>query len=147
MKHLIQFSLLLTAYLLFFSSSLLAQNPERTKTIPITRDSAYTKIIQVLQDGGYFISNLDRPSGFIQINTYLENNKLLTLQEGKKLIFNFLISPIKDGGSKVVLNIFLIERRKGGSFDSPNYYDEDKGIVRDNKVYQQIWDKILPMLQ
>lgn len=63
------------------------------------------------------------------------------------LIFNFLISTIKDGGSKVVLNIFLIERRKGGSFDSPNYYDEDKGIVRNNKVYQQIWDKILPMLQ
>ncbi|MDR0264018.1 MAG: hypothetical protein LBJ04_12415 [Sphingobacterium sp.] len=147
MKHLIQFSLLLTVYLLFFSSSLLAQNPERTKTIPIPSDSAYSKIIQALQGGGYFIAQLDRPSGFIQTSMYLKNNKFLSNKEGEKLISNFLISPLKDGGSKIILNIFLIERRKGGSFDSPNYYDEDKGILRENSAYQQIWDRIIPILQ
>jgi len=147
MKHLIQFSLMLIAYVFVFSSPLLAQNPDRTKTIPIASDSAYNKIIQVLQDGGYFIVQLDRPSGFIQTSTYLENNNLLSNKEGEKLIFNFLISPLQAKRSKIVLNIFSIERRKGGSFEAPNYYDEDKGIVRDNKAYQQIWDKILPLFQ
>lgn len=147
MKHLIQFSLMLIAYLLVFSSPLLAQNSDRTKTIPIASDSAYSKIIQVLQDGGYFIVQLDRPSGFIQTSTYFENSNFLSNKEGEKLIFNFLISPLQAEKSKIVLNIFLIQRRKGGSFDAPNYYDEDKGIVRDNKAYQQIWDKILPLFQ
>ncbi|HCX56994.1 MAG TPA: hypothetical protein DHU90_10540, partial [Sphingobacterium sp.] len=68
-------------------------------------------------------------------------------KEGEKLIFNFLISPLQAKRAKIVLNIFSIERRKGGSFDAPNYYDEDKGIVRDNKAYQQIWDRILPLFQ
>jgi len=101
----------------------------------------------VLQDSGYFIAQLDRPSGFIQTSTYLENNNLLSNKEGEKLIFNFLISPLQAKRSKIVLNIFSIQRRKGGSFDTPNYYDEDKGIVRNNKAYQQIWDKILPLFQ
>ena len=146
MKRLIQFALLAIAQVFFLSSSLLAQNPERTKTVPIASDSAYTKIIQAFQDGGDFISQLDRSSGFVQTSAYFENKKLLSNKEGEKIITNFLITSLKSGGSKIVLNIFLIERRKGGSFESPNYYDLDKGIIRDNRVYQQIWDKILPIL-
>ncbi|WP_293888941.1 MULTISPECIES: hypothetical protein [unclassified Sphingobacterium] len=146
MKRLIQISLLAIAQLFFLSSSLLAQNPERTKTVTIASDSAYTKIIQAFQDGGHFISQLDRSSGFVQTSAYFENKKLLSNKEGEKIITNFLITPLKGGGSKIVLNIFLIERRRGGSSESPNYYDLDKGIIRDNRFYQQIWDKILPTL-
>jgi len=146
MKRSIQISLLAIAQLLFLSSPLLAQNPERTKTVTIASDSAYTKIIQALQDAGYFISQLDRSSGFVQTSAYFENKKLLSNKEGEKIITNFLITPLKGGSSKIVLNIFLIERRRGGSSESPNYYDLDKGIIRDNKFYQQIWDKILPIL-
>ncbi|WP_104384128.1 hypothetical protein [Sphingobacterium sp. HMA12] len=123
-----------------------AQNPERTKTIMVPADSAYTKIVQALHESGYYIAKLDRPSGFIQTSVYNKNTGLFS-NEGDTKISNFLVSPLSDRTAKIVLNIFLIERRRGGSFDSPNYYDENKGIIRDDKIYQQVWNKILPLLQ
>lgn len=130
----------------FWINAVSAQNPERTKTIMIPADSAYTKIVRALHDSGYYIAKLDRPSGFIQTRVYDKNTGLFS-NGGDTKISNFLISPLSDRTAKIVLNIFLIERHRGGSFDSPNYYDENKGIIRDDKIYQQIWNKILPLLQ
>ncbi|WP_433901299.1 hypothetical protein [Sphingobacterium puteale] len=139
--------LLLTLLSIFFwVNPTSAQNPERTKTIMISADSAYTKIVQALHESGYYIAKLDRPSGFIQTSVYNKNTGLFS-NEGDTKISNFLVSPLSDRTAKIVLNIFLIERRRGGSFDSPNYYEENKGIIRDDKIYQQIWNKILPLLQ
>lgn len=131
----------------FWINAATAQDPERTKTIMIPADSAYTKIVQALHESGYYIAKLDRPSGFIQTDIYLKDKSIIGFKDGEKRIFNFLVSPLSDKTAKIVLNIFRIERHRGGSFDAPNYYDENKGIIRDDKIYQQIWDKILPLLQ
>ncbi len=138
-------SLISLLFILFCTHAASAQNPERTKTIQISADSAYTKVVQALHESGYYIAQLDRPSGFIQTSIYLKNKSLFG-REGDKRILNFLISPLPDGRAKIVLNIFLIERHRGGSNDSPNYYEEDKGIIQDDKIYQQMWDKISPLL-
>lgn len=139
--------LALGVFLFICCSTALAQNPERTKTIQIKADSAYTKIVQTLQESGYYIAKLDRSSGFIQTEIYIKDRSFFGFKEGEKRILNFLVIPLGEQTAKIVLNIFLTERYRGGSSDFRSYYEEEKGIMQDNTVYQQMWNKMLPMLQ
>jgi len=137
--------LLLTLSMLFWINVATAQDPERIKTITISADSAYTKVVQALQESGYNIIKLDRPSGFIQTSVSLKSKSIFG-RDGDKRIFNFLVVSLPDRRSKIILNIFLFERRTVGSGNAENYYYDDKGLLQDDKIYQQIWDKILPLL-
>jgi len=146
MRRRSQVFFLLTLCMLFWFNLATAQNPERTKTVAISADSVYTKVLRALHESGYYIAQLDRPSGFIQSSVLLKDKSIIGFKEGEKRILNFLVSSHSDSTATIVLNIFRIERYRGGSFDSPNYYEEDKGLVQDDKIYQQMWNKILPLI-
>jgi len=130
----------------FWINTATAQDPERIKIITISADSTYTKVVQALQENGYYIAQLDRSSGFIQTSVPLKSKSIFG-RDGDKRILNFLVVPLPDQKSKIILNIFLIERFKTGSSEAGSYYYEDRGLLQDDKVYQQTWDKILPLIQ
>lgn len=146
MTQRLQLILIFILSMLFWTNVATAQDPERIKTITISADSAYTKVVQALQESGYYIAQLDRSSGFIQTSVSLKSKSIFG-RDGDKRIFNFLVVPLPDRRSKIILNIFLFERLQAGSGNSGNYYYDDKGLVQDDKIYQQIWDKILPLIQ
>nr|WP_288812296.1 hypothetical protein [uncultured Sphingobacterium sp.] len=80
----------------FWINPVSAQNPERTKTIMIPADSAYTKIVQALHESGYYIAKLDRPSGLSKhVNTTKTQDYLVMKVIQKFPTFWLVLCPIK----------------------------------------------------
>ncbi|MGJ1433080.1 hypothetical protein ACR79M_16890 [Sphingobacterium spiritivorum] len=144
-----QFRIFIVILFVFLSLSLSAQqiNTFQQQNVDATADSTFTKSIRYLHNNGYRITAVDRSSGFIQVQTYIKYNKVFSAKMGEWRTCNFLIQPGNSNQALVTLNIYQVDKIFGGDIHNKTAYDEDNGLSNDPKLYQEIWDKLLPALR
>ncbi|MGJ1445034.1 hypothetical protein ACR79S_08825 [Sphingobacterium spiritivorum] len=144
-----QFRFFVVILFTFLSLSLPGQqiNTFQQRSVAIPADSTFTKSIQYLHNNGYRLTAVDRPSGFIQIRTYIKHNKIFSAKMGEWRTLNFLIQPEDPNQAIIALNIYQVDKIFGGDIHNKTAYDEDNGLSDDPKLYQEIWDKLLPALK
>lgn len=129
-------------FLFLCSFGISAQNADKVspKSIRIDADIQVTfdRVIDYLQDNGYFIVSLDRQSGFIQSKIFVENKKLLSAKVGEKRTLNFIIRSVEENKSKITLSIYCEEQLFNTNSSSRVYYYQDKGISEDLTLYEEI---------
>mgnify|MGYP000172958561 FL=1 len=106
----------------------------------VTVDKAFNLTIDYLRENGYFLTTLDKQSGFIQAKIYSSNKRLMSGKMGEKRILNFLIRPIHENLAQITLDIYIEEFVFHGTHNA--YYYEDKGISNDSSVYIMILDEL-----
>lgn len=144
-----QFRFFIVILLTFLSLSLSAQqiNTFQQRNVDATADSTFTKSIRYLHNNGYRLTAVDRPSGFMQIRTYIKHNKIFSAKMGEWRTLNFLIQPDDSNRALITLNIYQEDKIFGGDIHNKTAYDEDNGLSNDPRLYQEIWDKLLPALR
>ncbi|MGY5254152.1 hypothetical protein [Sphingobacterium spiritivorum] len=144
-----QFRFFIVILLTFLSLSLSAQqiNTFQQRNVDATADSTFTKSIRYLHNNGYRLTAVDRPSGFIQIRTYIKHKKIFSAKMGEWRTLNFLIQPDDSNRALITLNIYQEDKIFGGDIHNKTAYDEDNGLSDDPRLYQEIWDKLLPALR
>lgn len=144
-----QFRFFVVILLTFLSLSLSAQqiNTFQQRNVDATADSTFTKSIRYLHNNGYRLTAVDRPSGFMQIRTYIKHNKIFSAKMGEWRTLNFLIQPDDSNRTLITLNIYQEDKIFGGDIHNKTAYDEDNGLSNDPRLYQEIWDKLLPALR
>jgi hypothetical protein len=132
-------SLLVALTLCFFTTLVVAQKNKSFKTITVgaSQDTTFNKIIDFLQAKDIFIQSVDKQAGFVQGKIFLKQTKMLSTKAGERRTFNFILRPEGDK-TKIMLNIYMEQFNFGGDLSTRSYYYEDKGVMDDSAVYQDI---------
>lgn len=134
---------LLAAFLLFFCTSIVyAQTGEKnqsfkTITLAIDKETAFDSTIDYLRTRAFFIQSVDMQAGFIQAKVFVKHKKILSAKVGERITMNFILRP-KGNETKVTLDIYKEDYSFGGSVSNRSYYYEDKGVVQDEALHQDI---------
>ncbi|MET3112559.1 hypothetical protein AAKU52_000270 [Pedobacter sp. CG_S7] len=133
--------ILLALLLLFICTTItfaqIIANDKSFKTIMVTagKDVAFDKTIDYLQAKDFFIQSVDKQAGFIQAKVFVKHKKILSAKVGERRTMNFILRPTGNN-INVMLNIYSEGYFFSGA--SNGHYYEDKGIIDDAAVYQDI---------
>ncbi|GGH30052.1 hypothetical protein FAZ19_21585 [Sphingobacterium alkalisoli] len=137
------FTLITLCILTFSTITASAQQASRSKVIDLAADSAFDQIASSLHKNGYFLANLDRASGFIQVQIVTKyTKKMLSAKSGARRTLNFLVKPNGKAKAQINLNIFLEERFFGGDIHNRSYYYAEKELLEDPTEYQRVWEEL-----
>jgi hypothetical protein len=142
------FTLFTICILTFSTITASAQQVSRSKVIDLAADSAFDQIVSSLHNNGYFLANLDRASGFIQVQIVTKyKKKMLSAKSGAQRTLNFLVKPNGKAKAQIDLNIFLEERFFGGDIHNRIYYYAERELLEDPKEYQRTWEQLAKSME
>jgi len=129
--------ILLVSYTISFGQAKTEDNTHKMAKLSVPMDSCFVQTLTYLQNHNYFIEAVDRASGFIRAKNYTKNNKVLSSQAGEKRTLTVLLRP---SGNETVLslNMYSETLKRGGNTSTLVYYYEDKGIVNEPAIYQNL---------
>ncbi|MBE8721951.1 hypothetical protein [Sphingobacterium pedocola] len=137
------FTLFTTCILTFSTITVSAQQASRSKVIDLPADAAFDQLASSLHNKGYFLANVDRSSGFIQVQIVTKyKKKMLSAKSGARRTLNFLVKPNGKAKAQIDLNIFLEERFFGGDIHNRTFYYAERELLEDPKEYQRAWEQL-----
>lgn len=104
-------------------------------TIENTDQSAtFDKLVELLGDSDYFIQNMEKDAGFIQVKSVIKKRGIFAKRAGNKIIYNILLKPTGEGATQIRLqaNREISDRTEDG------YYYRDEGVSDDPKDYEEL---------
>lgn len=111
---------------------------ERSFEVSLGGESVFDKVVDVALREDFFISNLDKKAGFLQLNKIFAKNKRSLVSNGERLTYNFVIRERDESTSVIFLQI-KIEENLYKNYVS---YYLDKGIINDKVYYEAIIEKL-----
>jgi hypothetical protein len=111
--------------------------PYKTTKFSFSMDSCFNKSLSYLETHNYFIEAVDKASGFIRAKVYQKINKVFSAQIGERRTISFLFRP--SGNESILsLNIYTEILNRGGNTSNVVSYYEDKGILDEPSIYQNL---------
>jgi len=127
--------------LILFCCTLSAQegkNDKDAKSIVVDIDTniVFDKTIDYLWENGYFLMSLDKEVGFIQAKIIVKKGaNIFTGKSDERLTLNFLIKPIDNNESRIMLDI---NREQKWTIEHGNDSYADKGKLDRLSVYEKV---------
>jgi|SRR5690606_8001417 len=100
----------------------------------IDKSTAFEELIELFGDSDYFIQNMEKDAGFIQVKSVIKQRGIFAKRAGNKITYNILLKQISEGLIQVNLqaNLEISDRTEDG------YYYRDEGVSYDPKDYEEI---------
>src|SRR5690606_19925061 len=100
----------------------------------IDKSTAFQELIELLGDSDYFIQNMEKDAGFIQVKSVIKQRGIFAKRAGNKITYNILLKQISEGLIQINFqaNLEISDRTEDG------YYYRDEGISNDPKDYEEL---------
>lgn len=133
-KHVITLSLLLVSVLCF------SQNKLPYLTVKdIDKTTAFDELVELLADSDYFIQNMDKDAGFIQVKFIMTRKKgLFSRDSGNRIMYNMLIKSSDNNTVRIDFQANVEKEIWNGEVFESSYYYRDEGVSHDPKDYEEI---------
>ena len=136
--------------LLLFCCTLSAQKDKKEADaksiiVDVDADIAFNKTVDYLWNNDYFLMFLDKQTGFIQAKILVKKGvNIFTGKADERLTLNFLIKPIAENESRIMLDI---NREQKWTIEHGNDSYSDKGKLDRLSVYENVLNDIKNSLQ
>lgn len=102
--------------------------------------SVFDKVVDYCIANDQLIVSLDKDGGFIQSRIFVENKKIITIKDGDRITFSFLVRSDGERSSRIVLQVYQEEKRS--SHDTRAYHYKDLGVSKDLALYSSVLDGV-----
>lgn len=128
-KYAITLSLILISFLGFTQTKL----PSMTVK-DIDKSTAFDELVEFLADSDFFIQNIEKDAGFIQVKSVVKQRGIFVKRAGNKITYNIFLKQISESLIQISLqaNLEISDRTEDG------YYYRDEGVSEDPKDYEEI---------
>ncbi|WP_133166325.1 hypothetical protein [Sphingobacterium haloxyli] len=125
----------LSLCLLMVSSMGFSQTKLPSMTVKdIDKSTAFEELIELFGDSDYFIQNMEKDAGFIQVKSVIKQRGIFAKRAGNRFTYNILLKQIGEGLIQINFqaNPEISDRTEDG------YYYRDEGVSYDPKDYEEI---------
>lgn len=100
----------------------------------LDQSTAFNELVELLGDSDYFIQNLEKDAGFIQVKSVIKKRGIFAKRAGNKIVYNILLKPTGEGATQIRLqaNREISDRTEDG------YYYRDDGVSDDPRDYEDL---------
>ncbi|TYR35564.1 hypothetical protein FXV77_12645 [Sphingobacterium phlebotomi] len=128
-KYIITLSLILVSIFAFTQTKL----PFLTVK-DIDKRTAFEELVELLADSDYFIQNIEKQAGFIQVKAVIKKRGIFAKRAGNKIMYNIFVKQASERVAQINFqaNIEISDRTEDG------YYYRDEGISNDPKDYEEL---------
>lgn len=105
----------------------------------IDKSTAFEELIELLGDSDYFIQNMEKDVGFIQIKRIQKKKTgIFGKNTGDRIVYNILLREREGGGVLLILQANVEKEVWNGQVNGSEYYYRDEGVSYDPKDYEEI---------
>lgn len=102
------------------------------------KPTAFEELVELLVDSDYFIQNMEKDAGFIQIKRVQKKKTgIFGKNTGDRIVYNILLRE-KEGGILLILQANVEKEVWNGQVNGSEYYYKDEGLSNDPKDYKEI---------
>ncbi|MBD1432945.1 hypothetical protein H8B06_08920 [Sphingobacterium sp. DN00404] len=104
----------------------------------INKSTAFEELIELLGDSDYFIQNMEKDVGFIQIKRIQKKKTgIFGKNTGDRIVYNILLRE-KEGGILLILQANVEKEVWNGQVNGSEYYYRDEGVSNDLNDYEEL---------
>lgn len=128
-KYAIILNLILISFLGFTQTKLPSMTVKDTD-----KPTAFEELLELFAESDYFIQNIEKDAGFIQVKAVIKKRGIFAKRAGNKIIYNIFVKQAEERVAQISLqaNLEISDRTEDG------YYYRDEGVSNDPKDYEDI---------
>lgn len=105
----------------------------------IDKLAAFEELVELFTDSDYFIQNMEKDAGFIQVKFITKRKKgLFSRNSGNRVVYNIVIRSSDNNAVRIGLQANVEEIVWDGEVHGSKDYYKDEGVSSDPKDYEDI---------
>jgi hypothetical protein len=102
----------------------------------------FDKLIDYCIDTNHLVLSIDKDAGFIQSRVYVKNKRIITIKDGDRITYTFVLRPTAENSTLIRLQIYQEEKLGRHSATDNSYYYKDLGVSEDVAWYAQMLENL-----
>jgi len=100
----------------------------------IDRSTAFEELVELFASSDFFIQNIEKDAGFIQVKVVIKKRGIFAKRAGNKIIYNIFVKQVEERIAQINFqaNLEISDRTEDG------YYYRDEGVSNDPKDYEEL---------
>lgn len=96
--------------------------------------TAFEDLVELFAESDYFIQNMEKDAGFIQVKSVIKKRGIFAKRAGNKIIYNIFVKQADERVARISLqaNLVISDRTEDG------YYYRDEGVSHDPRDYEEM---------
>jgi|GEM_PF-3678180 len=105
----------------------------------IDKSTAFEELVELLAESDYFIQNIEKDVGFIQIKRIQKKKAgIFGKNTGDRIVYNILLREREGGGVLLMLQANVEKEVWNGQVNGSEYYYRDEGVSHEPKDYEEL---------
>lgn len=105
----------------------------------IDKATAFEELVELLAESDYFIQNIEKDVGFIQIKRIQKKKAgIFGKNTGDRIVYNILLREREGGGVLLMLQANVEKEVWNGQVNGSEYYYRDEGVSEDSRDYEEL---------